>query len=201
MDWERLYDGNAPVAATRLPAYPFARKRYWRGPGDGNRDVPAEEKADSPPASPPEIPGVVGEDDRPAADSPAVDSPVMERIRGVIDRMLELDDDEEIDERTNFSEMGFSSVTIVAFIETLNKTFDLSMPETTPFDHPDMRELGAHVASRLKEKQETEAIIQKPGDAADPETEPPLAPDLESTLLDFANDEISAEKVLETIGL
>ena len=81
--------------------------------------------------------------------------------------------------------MGFSSITIVIFIETLNKKLNLTLRETTAFDYPNIQELAQHIAAQLQEKERKQVPIQSEKEQSHGGKEPIEIDELDSILSDF----------------
>ncbi|MGD9826954.1 acyl carrier protein, partial [Desulfobacter sp.] len=81
----------------------------------------------------------------PVAETENKSDPVRQRIRSIVNKILEFDEGDEIDDQMIFSQMGFSSITIVTFIEEVNREFNLELRPTTAFDYPTIHELTRHV--------------------------------------------------------
>jgi len=73
-------------------------------------------------------------------------------IRNVINELLQLDMNDEIDIENNFGEIGFNSLTLVAFIQALNDKFHINLRETIAFDYPNINELAKFIGSQIDEK-------------------------------------------------
>jgi acyl transferase domain-containing protein/acyl carrier protein len=71
-------------------------------------------------------------------------------VRDVLYRVLYLDEKDEVDDDINFGELGLTSISIVTFVQELNREFGLGLPETIVFDHTNIRDLGTHVHSLLR---------------------------------------------------
>ena len=74
---------------------------------------------------------------------------VLKTIRKVLFNVLYLDDQDEVDNRTNFSEIGVNSINIVTFIQALNEELTLSLRETIVFDHQNIHDLCMYILSEL----------------------------------------------------
>jgi acyl transferase domain-containing protein len=74
-----------------------------------------------------------------------------ETVRRVVREILAYDDVEEIEETSNFAEIGFSSVTIVKFAHELTRILGRRIPETIAFDYPTIVELAKHLASECND--------------------------------------------------
>lgn len=178
--WTHWYRDNRPRPLNHLPTYPFVRKTYWHAPPvAGPPVVETENKSD----------------------------PVRQRIRSIVNKILEFDEGDEIDDQMIFSQMGFSSITIVTFIEEVNRKFNLELRPTTAFDYPTIHELTRHVAKKAIQWKPSAA--PKVPDCKDPKPEEPapkeLAPTaaedgLDAVLRDFAAGKLDEEQTLSLIG-
>ncbi|ODS25133.1 hypothetical protein AB835_00250 [Candidatus Endobugula sertula] len=78
------------------------------------------------------------------------DIAISQRIRTILDKLLYLDDDDEIDEITNFVDIGITSMNLVEFISQLNREFSLDMKETVLFDYPNINTLSNMIENELE---------------------------------------------------
>ncbi|HEY2576041.1 MAG TPA: beta-ketoacyl synthase N-terminal-like domain-containing protein [Streptosporangiaceae bacterium] len=150
LDWEALADAGGVAAArgrtVSLPAYPFARDRYWIDPADYQR--PGHAPSASPPvpvpaAAPAPAPG-------PAAPAPAVGS--QEEMRDELERrMKNIFADltklpvAELDVHADFLDFGFDSVVTVRMLNRLMKSYGVQIPGTAIEEHTTIRSFADHV--------------------------------------------------------
>jgi acyl transferase domain-containing protein/acyl carrier protein/ubiquinone/menaquinone biosynthesis C-methylase UbiE len=202
ISWEKLYLEEMPKHLPLLPTYPFVRKTYWHGamPTPELPEKIAQCTADNNGANFPVeklLPSVGGDNDPCSVDL----KPTRKIIRAVINNMLNFDTEDEIDQGMSFSEMGFSSITIVLFIEKLNQEFDLTLRETTAFDYPNIQELTLYISTQLLEREEKQVSIETEIKKSDGEEGPINKNEYESILLDFVQNKINEQDALDQIGL
>ncbi|MBL8149200.1 MAG: acyltransferase domain-containing protein [Blastocatellia bacterium] len=66
--------------------------------------------------------------------------------------VLELDDTDLIDTQQGFFQMGMSSIQAIELVERLEKAFDCSLPQTLPFDYPNVDKLAKMLAGHQTPK-------------------------------------------------
>jgi acyl transferase domain-containing protein len=195
--WESFYEGK-PHQKMSLPTYPFKKKKYWitiNETAHAPNQLPNHDVVDKQPDNHNELPATelkITSQDEPSLTTVELE-PILKRVRSIVDAMLALDEDDEIDDQTNFAEMGFSSITIVKFIEQLNQTYDLTLRETIAFDYPNIQDLATYLAEQLTNNRNTEPVMVDLKQQPDDET------DLESILSDFVQNNINIEEVLDLI--
>jgi acyl carrier protein len=134
-----------------LPTYPFVRKRYRSTPPARNasiqngrpRFIPFMEEDTAPlPQTPPSR----NSDHRSGA--PWVESGEIRRtVRRVLSEVLFFDDQDDVNDADNFFELGLNSVSIVTFVQQLNRTLNLNLRETIAFDYANISALSRHIVS------------------------------------------------------
>jgi acyl carrier protein len=157
--WRQLHGGDALTPLSGLPTYPFRNTTYWTpspGADRGNRiDLePAKYRAE------------------PGSGFSAQGLNVRNTVESIVKAILDYDDIKGLDAEANFTEMGFSSTTIVEFAAELGRAFALPIAETAPFDHPNITALARHIASLRNEraavdsgeKQPTNQVVFSPSD-------------------------------------
>ncbi|MCS0639815.1 type I polyketide synthase [Streptomyces sp. LP05-1] len=154
VDWSALYGGSG-ARRVALPTYAFQRKRYWIGgtartvplattPGDTPQETETEAGTESP-ADPRGALGArlagLGERER----REEVTRLVTEHTVAV----LEYDQDDRLDQRAPFKELGFSSLMTTELRARLERATGLSLPTGLLFDHPTPEALAVFVEARL----------------------------------------------------
>jgi acyl transferase domain-containing protein/aryl carrier-like protein len=152
IEWERLYPHSVPRMMHGLPTYPFSRKPYGLRSGE---PVKAEEEA------------------------PADVTSIQRTLRGLINKLLAFEADDEIDATGNFAEMGFDSISIVKFVEAVSETFEVRLEVTAPFNYPSINTLAEHIGALRKK------------------ASPGL--DMESLLMGLAQDDLQVDDALELL--
>ena len=154
VDWLALHGGCWPPRLHGLPTYPFELKRY------ALETAPAF--GVSPTAS--ELPGAVETKFAPAPGVNPIDAGAVEPpshspapageldaikayagVRAILMAFLEIDEGDVVDESANFAEIGMTSMSIVSFIEEVNRRFGVNLPEIAAFDFPTLEELSTEV--------------------------------------------------------
>ncbi|WP_440217108.1 SDR family NAD(P)-dependent oxidoreductase [Chromobacterium piscinae] len=79
-------------------------------------------------------------------------------VRDVLHRVLYLDERDEVDDATNFIELGLTSISIATYVHELNREISLGLPETIVFDHTNIRALGVHIHSLLRSESSLERV-------------------------------------------
>ena len=238
--WIKLYKDTRIAFLTNMPKYPFSRKHYWPvaiggRPISGNKGdiIPASSvatslsptKSENHRAEISQLENRSGSEKIPQdskLDHPNLDDhdtkfidlvTIRKRILEVTNKLLNLNGDDEFDDQANFLEMGFSSITIVTFIEALNERFNLELRQTAPFDYPTIEDMAKYIGSLMvKGNGKTESILAtdlKTVEAAscnsidiEDSCAPSKSPaDLQSILSDFEQDNITIEEALELAGL
>ena len=74
---------------------------------------------------------------------------VLNIVRNTLFDVLYLDDQDEVDYDTNFSEIGVNSINIVTFVQALNQAFNLTLRETIVFDYQSISDLAGFILSEL----------------------------------------------------
>ena len=238
--WINLYKNTRVAFLTNIPKYPFSRKRYWSGAANGRtisgnngNFIQASEAAISltPTKSENERTEIPHFENRGGSEEVPQDSRldhhtlgdhdtkynddvnIRKEILDIIGNLLNLEGDDEFDDQANFLEMGFSSITIVTFIEALNERFDIQLRQTAPFDYPTIKDMAEYIGSLLLNGNAKTTSISK-SDLVTPEIAscnsmdgiescaPSINPeDLQTILLDFEKDNITIEEALELAGL
>ncbi len=224
--WERLHKGKF-VKKISLPTYPFLQKRFWlefpeekhvtRTETDQLSKFASLPKADEEHDYTTETEHMENlSNNEMASRLPDFLSPVnssttavdyshtVNTIRKIVEKTLELDEDTEIQNGTNFAEMGFTSITIVGFAEELTQKFNLTLPETIAFDHPNIRDLAIYLVERLKQNNTKEGPqLSKKVDGNKKIKTPPTdfnQAELDDILLGFEQKRLTIENTIELIN-
>ncbi|MET9414603.1 SDR family NAD(P)-dependent oxidoreductase [Streptomyces klenkii] len=148
LDWRALHDPAARRIS--LPAYPFARDRFWIGdlePVGGNhpqrtagtdRTTMATE-----PMRPPEPHPRPGTPATPGDRAPLA-SHVSQVVREKIAAALAMDED-ALDGKLAFADYGVDSILAVRVVHELNEALSLTLPTSVLFDHSSADRLTAHL--------------------------------------------------------
>ncbi|MCU7925178.1 MAG: SDR family NAD(P)-dependent oxidoreductase [Candidatus Thiodiazotropha sp. (ex Dulcina madagascariensis)] len=75
---------------------------------------------------------------------------ILRTIRKVLNKILYLDEDDEIDIKGNFTDIGLTSITIVTFIHELNREFSLNLRETIVFDYTSIHDLTKYIQAEIE---------------------------------------------------
>lgn len=73
---------------------------------------------------------------------------IQQLIREIVSRILYLDDLDELDNETNFIELGLDSILTSKFVQEINNKLDLNIKETTIFDYPNTLYLAEYIVSK-----------------------------------------------------
>ena len=162
--WELLYRSGRPAPLHGLPTYPFGRRSY--------RAIPTREEAPVPNRAARFIP--LADDDgwdpkqhTKANERPRLFTPdpasqnhnrgtaaeigeVRRAVRRVLSEVLYLDEQDDANDDDNFFEVGLNSLSIVSFIQGLNRVLKLNLRETIAFDHPSINALSKHIVSSAR---------------------------------------------------
>lgn len=179
IDWSTLYQDQKPRRIS-LPAYPFARDRYWI-----DVNAKAEEKRTEEPFAPvqPVIP-------KPSVDREASGKPANITLQPLMTNQDRLErvpsdtetetitaealcdeltaglaevlymDQNEIDPDEAFIDIGMDSITGLEWIKAINKQYGTSLNVTKVYDYPTTRDFAVYLAHELStqagEKKQTE---------------------------------------------
>lgn len=207
VDWMALWMEPKPPVLNGLPTYPFTLKRCWLDFGATTASTSQSQGAADSRASP-LVPVAATAPAQLLASPPFGDAELMEYtgsdiltimrgLRMIVAAFLEIGPEEPINEDANFSEIGLTSMSIVAFIEEVNRRFHLELPEIAVFDYPNLEELAAHIAS-VRETRGGQLAAPPPRVA--PPTQPAARLDLQAILIDLAKDSVTVDEALQLIG-
>ena len=236
VDWPDLWTGHRPQVLHGLPTYPFALKRCWLEFEAPDTSPSAPEAAVIRPVAdesvaPPAVPVVSGSDVASDASSDGAARAealqlleysgsdvltIMRGLRMIVAAFLEIGPDEPINEAANFSEIGLTSMSIVAFIEEVNRRFHVDLPEIAIFDYPNLEELASHIsaeraaAGASADPPKAQAIaaptlttsgsqVPMVDQGAGPRPASKGRPDLQAILSDLASDMVTVDEVLERL--
>ncbi|MEJ2620932.1 MAG: acyl carrier protein, partial [Candidatus Thiodiazotropha sp.] len=82
--------------------------------------------------------------------NPEDDAVILRSIRKVLNKILYLDEDDEIDIKGSFTDIGLTSITIVTFIQELNREFNLNLRETIVFDYTTLHDLTKYIQAEIE---------------------------------------------------
>jgi acyl transferase domain-containing protein len=134
--WAALY-GNAHLAPLALPAYPFARERYWIRPGG---------------LTPPVVPsGPVQVAARPMLEPNRLPDQIAADLANLARELLSLPPD-PVAADENLAELGFDSLLLTRFANRIARHFDIELSPSVFFRHPTLVRLAAHLAAKHPEK-------------------------------------------------
>lgn len=194
IDWASLSGDAGRRRVAGLPTYPFAPRDcggLWRQPPrrEGRLEGAGDERASDARAGAAREEPAHTDEPAPVAAWPAPDadgSGTRHALRTLVGQVLGLRAEDELDERTSFSDMGFNSLKLMVLVRELNLRFGLSLARTAPFEFPDVASLAAHVSAEL--------AARGPATPA----EPPAAGDaaLLSILEDFVSRRVDLDQTL-----
>ncbi|MCB0214490.1 MAG: hypothetical protein KDJ52_34440, partial [Anaerolineae bacterium] len=166
IEWPLLYGSEKPRRVS-LPAYPFAKKRYWF-------DTPLREERQQdraietislqgnwvyPPQS--AMPGTTGKQKVVLAHSSAPPVPrpesavqdqtlIEQQLRQQLVDILRVDLS-DIDDQEKFIDLGLDSITGVEWVKRINNDFRLDLSATRLYDYPTLQQLAGHLAQIMSQ--------------------------------------------------
>ncbi|WP_269389415.1 SDR family NAD(P)-dependent oxidoreductase [Bacillus amyloliquefaciens] len=174
LNWDVLYQMGRPRKIS-LPAYPFAKDRYWI---DTSADLPVKRQAETQPA--PIVPAAVPEpviEAAPLHEETAKEKPTnimlqplsgtepkrtvlsayrpavsAEKISAVLTESLAdvlYMDADDIDADDTFIDIGMDSITGLEWIKAVNKMYGTSLTVTKVYDYPTIRQFAAFLQQEL----------------------------------------------------
>ncbi|MFH6681427.1 SDR family NAD(P)-dependent oxidoreductase [Bacillus amyloliquefaciens] len=174
LNWDVLYQMGRPRKIS-LPAYPFAKDRYWI---DTSADLPVKRQAETQPA--PVVAAAVPEpviEAAPLHEETAKEKPTnimlqplsgtepkrtvlsayrpavsAEKISAVLTESLAdvlYMDADDIDADDTFIDIGMDSITGLEWIKAVNKTYGTSLTVTKVYDYPTIRQFAAFLQQEL----------------------------------------------------
>lgn len=126
---------------------------------------------------------------------------VAAEIQGLVYSILELEDDDEVDEYENLADIGFSSSSIVLFIDEINRAFDLDLAAHVVFDYTNMAEISEYVFELLGEEQDVDLDeentfeLRRDPERKRAEAEAPVRPEIERCALDEVLERLAAKDI------
>jgi acyl transferase domain-containing protein/acyl-CoA synthetase (AMP-forming)/AMP-acid ligase II len=167
LDWDDLYGLRKPRRIT-LPAYPFARERYWFDTTE--REVDAMGVASEIP--PPAAPAIVKQ--LPVMKSPWLFSrmgddgsrsmPPKEKMERFLKQELALrlqKPVEEIDGEQSFFESGLTSLDVTSLVEKAGQLLQENVSPAAAFEHTDIRRFAAYLAKTFPTEIDALAVTPK----------------------------------------
>ncbi|MCP3137808.1 SDR family NAD(P)-dependent oxidoreductase [Pyxidicoccus xibeiensis] len=143
IDWEQLR-GARRGRTVSLPAYPFARERYWISPEEFRRQGPAPVAQ-----TPTVIPQAPARLEPVAPVSPPVSdgdfrARLQAQIKSIFAELTKLPEP-ELDVDADFFDFGFDSVASVRMLNRLMKLYGARVPATAMQEHNTIRSFVSHV--------------------------------------------------------
>jgi len=147
-DWKAFYAGTG-ARRVDLPTYAFQHRRYWLAStlvGGGSTGA-GQEQAELGAAAA----SAAAELQREIAGAAEADRErlLLQLVRAHVAAALGHAGGEEIEPDLPFQELGFDSVTAVAFRDALGEAVGLRLPATLVFDHPTSRAVAAYLHGAL----------------------------------------------------
>ncbi|HWY22634.1 MAG TPA: beta-ketoacyl synthase N-terminal-like domain-containing protein [Candidatus Acidoferrum sp.] len=153
ISWATVGERNRRRRIAGLPTYPFAKRDCG-----GLYAKPHCEIGDA--AQPVRV----------RATSGTANEMLCGAIHVLLQQILGKRDDDEIDDRTPFADMGFDSLKLARLVEGLNRQFDLSLTSTVPFEFPNVERMAAHLSALMAQPSQssnTPGVAESAGVAAD----------------------------------
>jgi myxalamid-type polyketide synthase MxaB len=170
--WRLMEDSSTEPAVAVLPV---AWQRYQQGGPGGGLPFMSRMTAAQPSAAPSvrvleQLAALTGEPLREA---------LLAHLRAELARVLGYASPEQVDPEQRFTEMGVDSLLAVDLRNRLEAQLATALPVTLLFDHPDLRQLAAHLAKQFdrsaQDDPEVQALIDSVAGLSDAEAERLLA--------------------------
>ncbi|BBB93450.1 MAG TPA: polyketide synthase [Methylomusa anaerophila] len=154
VDWNKLYAGTKPCRIN-LPAYPFARERYWAPKADSQPAVgTATDSAGSPatPATPAHHFGADAQLEKYQSETIgeshiAVESLQEELAASLAQALYKNRSDIDVD--ASFVDMGMDSMIVVNWVQAINNQYGTSIAATKVYDYPTLSEFIGFMEKEL----------------------------------------------------
>ncbi|MFI1019027.1 type I polyketide synthase [Streptomyces sp. NPDC020965] len=157
IDWNQVFSGDT-TAPVPLPPYAFQHQRFWLAPARHGATAQATTGQPSP---------VVEHTD--LESHPEL---LLETVRTLMANVLGHSGPKAIDPDTEWSALGFDSVTATQLRQRLSHTTGLPLPLAVLLEHPTANALTQHLHPLVTGRQTAGVKDPAPPDAPDPQTSP-----------------------------